>query len=78
MIRRTPPLGWNSWNTFANEIDEKLILETAEAMIANGLKDLGYEYIVIDDTWQKRTRDSGHRLACDEVKFPNGDRKSVV
>ena len=72
MIRRTPPLGWNSWNTFAKEIDETLILETADAMIANGLNDLGYEYIVIDDTWQKQTRDSGHRLAYDEDKFPHG------
>ena len=39
----TPPMGWSSWNTFTNRIDEKLILETAEAMKASGLADAGYQ-----------------------------------
>lgn len=72
MIRKTPPLGWNSWNTFADEINEKIILETADVMVESGLRDLGYDYVVIDDTWQKRQRDSEHRLVHDDAKFPNG------
>ena len=64
-LARTPPMGWNSWNTFGTNIDEKLIKETIDAMIKNGMKDAGYEYIVIDDGWeakkkrQKRTNNSG-------------------
>ena len=53
----TPPMGWSSWNTFRNRIDEKLILETAEAMKASGLADAGYQYVNLDDCWQSSMRD---------------------
>ena len=49
MILKKPPMGWNTWNTFGNNIDENLILETADAMVEKGYKDAGYEYIIIDD-----------------------------
>ena len=58
----TPPMGWSSWNTFRNRIDEKLILETAEAMKASGLADAGYQYVNLDDCWQSSMRDENGRL----------------
>ena len=48
-LAATPQMGWNSWNRFACDIDEKLIRETADAMVKTGLKDAGYQYINIDD-----------------------------
>ena len=50
----TPPMGWNTWNTFAANIDENLIKETADTMIANGMRDAGYVYIVVDDCWEAK------------------------
>ena len=44
MVKLTPPMGWNSWNTFGENINEKLIMETADAMAASGLMEKGYEY----------------------------------
>ena len=51
MVKLTPPMGWNSWNTFGENINEKLIMETADKMVEQGLLDCGYEYLVIDDCW---------------------------
>lgn len=45
----TPPMGWNSWNTFGRHLTEELLLQTADAMVENGMRDLGYAYINIDD-----------------------------
>lgn len=67
----TPPMGWNSWNTFTWEINDKLIREAADAMAAE-LKDAGYEYIVIDDCWSEKQRDENGRLVPDKRKFPDG------
>jgi alpha-galactosidase len=67
----TPPMGWNSWNTFTWEINDKLIREAADAM-ASELKDAGYEYIVIDDCWSEKQRDSNGKLVPDHWKFPDG------
>ena len=53
----TPPMGWNSWNKFADKVNEDLIRQTADAMVASGMKDAGYQYINIDDCWQGQ-RDS--------------------
>lgn len=72
MIKLTPPMGWNTWNTFGSKIDEKLILESVDILCESGLKDAGYEYVVIDDCWAKRERDENGRLVCDEEKFPHG------
>ena len=49
MIARTAPMGWNSWNTFAQNINEELIRQMADVMVAEGYRDAGYEYLVIDD-----------------------------
>ena len=68
----TPPMGWNSWNTFTWNISEALIRETADAMVSSGLKDAGYEYVVIDDCWSLKQRDENGDLVADPEKFPNG------
>jgi len=67
----TPPMGWNSWNKFSCDVTESLIRETADAMVASGLKDAGYEYIVIDDCWHGE-RDSLGFIQPDPVRFPSG------
>lgn len=72
MMKATPPMGWNSWNTFGENINEALIFETADCMITNGLLQKGYEYLVIDDCWSLKERDPQGRLVPDPVKFPNG------
>ena len=72
MIAKTPPMGWNTWNTFGDKIDETLVRETADFIVESGLKDAGYEYIVIDDMWSLKERDANGRLQPDPVKFPHG------
>lgn len=72
MIKNTPPMGWNSWNTFGGKISEQLIFDTADKIVETGLRDLGYEYLVIDDCWSLRERDENGRLVPNPEKFPNG------
>lgn len=72
MQRIKPPMGWNTWNTFGPNIDEKLIMESADAMVESGLRDAGYEYIVIDDMWSLKERDKDGFLVPDPEKFPHG------
>lgn len=69
---KTPPMGWSSWNTFRNHIDEDLIYETAEAMVYSGLKEAGYQYVNIDDCWQSSMRDSDGKLQADLGTFSHG------
>lgn len=71
-LAQTPPMGWNSWNTFATHIDEELIKGVAEAMIENGMRDAGYNYINLDDGWMTRERDPEGNLVPDPDKFPSG------
>ena len=73
MNPRTPPLGWNTWNTFGEKINEQLILESADKFVELGLKDAGYEYVVIDDCWSLRERDpKTNEIVPDPAKFPRG------
>ncbi|MFI5124474.1 MAG: glycoside hydrolase family 27 protein [Chitinophagales bacterium] len=68
----TPPMGWNSWNKFACDgVNEQVIRKTADAMVSSGMKDAGYEYVVIDDCWQI-DRDSDGNIVADPKKFPSG------
>ena len=71
-LAHTPPMGWNSWNTFGWNISEELIKTTADFFVESGLRDAGYEYIVIDDCWSEKQRDENGRLVPDKYKFPNG------
>ncbi|MGV3705844.1 MAG: glycoside hydrolase family 27 protein [Arcticibacter sp.] len=67
----TPPMGWNSWNKFACNIDEKLIREIADVMVSSGMKDAGYQYINLDDCWHGE-RDSLGFIHPDAKRFPSG------
>lgn len=68
----TPAMGWNSWNTFTWDINEKLIRDTADCLVVDGYAAAGYEYIVIDDCWSLKQRDGEGRLVADPEKFPSG------
>ncbi|RSZ60855.1 glycoside hydrolase family 27 protein [Massilia atriviolacea] len=69
----TPPMGWSSWNNFGDSIDEKLIVETIDAMVANGMRDAGYQYVNLDDGWQRYKGNRRDRpLEFDPVRFPRG------
>jgi alpha-galactosidase len=67
----TPPMGWNSWNHFACDVNEQTIRETADAMVSSGMRDAGYRYVVIDDCWQV-SRDNAGTLVADPQRFPHG------
>jgi alpha-galactosidase len=71
-LARTPPMGWNSWNKFACKgINEKVVRESADAMASNGMKDAGYQFVVIDDCWQTG-RDAAGNIVADPERFPSG------
>jgi alpha-galactosidase len=67
----TPPMGWNSWNKFACNVSEDLIKSMTDAMVASGMKDAGYQYMVIDDCWQVN-RDEHGDIVADPQRFPSG------
>jgi alpha-galactosidase len=81
-LAQTPPMGWNSWNKFGCmgwnswnkfgcDVDENMIKEMADAMVSSGMRDAGYEFIVIDDCWQI-SRDSEGNIVEDSEHFPSG------
>jgi len=71
ILASTPPMGWNSWNKFGCNVDENLIRQTADAMVKSGMKDAGYQYVVIDDCWQT-SRDKEGNIVADPEHFPSG------
>lgn len=71
-LGRAPPMGWNSWNHFGCNIQEKLIRETADAMVTSGLAALGYQYINLDDCWAELNRDSTGNFVPKASAFPAG------
>ena len=71
-LAMTPPMGWNSWNVFQGNIDEEKIRGIADALVASGMRDAGYEYLVLDDGWMAEWRDSAGNLVADPRKFPSG------
>ncbi|HET9655430.1 MAG TPA: cellulose binding domain-containing protein [Kineosporiaceae bacterium] len=68
----TPPMGWNTWNTFGCNIDEKLIRGMADTIVTNGMRDLGYRYVVVDDCWFNPDRDAAGNLQANPTRFPSG------
>lgn len=68
----TPPMGWNSWNTFrCDGLNEQLVKDMADIIASNGMKEAGYEYINLDDCWQIG-RDSSGKIIVDSIRFPSG------
>ncbi|WP_082468060.1 MULTISPECIES: glycoside hydrolase family 27 protein [unclassified Sphingomonas] len=70
-LAQTPPMGWNSWNKFACNVNEKVIRATADAIASNGMRQAGYAYVVIDDCWHG-TRDANGFITEDRTRFPSG------
>jgi alpha-galactosidase len=68
-LARTPPMGWNSWNKFANRIDDATVRSITDAMVVSGMRDAGYIYVNIDDTWEGE-RDA-HGNIHPNRKFPD-------
>ena len=71
-IASTPPMGWNSWNTFFKHPSGELVCQIADAFVREGLSEAGYQYIIIDDGWSARERDRKGHLVPDPDAFPDG------
>ncbi len=72
ILAKTPPMGFNTWNTFGPDINEQMVLEMADVIAEQGYRDAGYKYVVIDDCWSLRERDENGNLVADPEKFPHG------
>jgi alpha-galactosidase len=68
-LAATPPMGWNSWNWFAGKVTDKDIRQAADLIVSSGMRDAGYTYVNIDDTWEGK-RDANGVLHTND-KFPD-------
>ncbi len=68
----TPPMGWNDWYSVYCGVNAQLVEQTAQEMVANGMKAAGYDYVNIDDCWMTGGRDSSGNLVADPTRFPDG------
>jgi alpha-galactosidase len=68
----TPPLGWNSWNSFGCGITEAQVRQATDTMVSSGMRDAGYQYVVVDDCWFDPQRDASGNLRSHPTKFPSG------
>ncbi|GAC66552.1 glycoside hydrolase family 27 protein [Gordonia soli] len=71
-VPNTPPMGWNSWNTFGCNVTEKIVRAQADALVSSGMRDSGYDYVVVDDCWSATDRASDGTLQADRERFPSG------
>lgn len=71
-LSATPPMGWNDWSYYQCDINEKLILDQAKALVTSGLAKDGYNTVTIDDCWPAHTRAADGQLQADPTKFPDG------
>jgi alpha-galactosidase len=69
-LAKTPPMGWNSWNKFRGRVDDASVRGMADAMVSSGMKDAGYIYVNIDDTWEGDRRDASGNILANQ-KFPD-------
>ena len=76
-LAATPPMGWNSWNTFYDQYNEDVVRSIADAMVREGYADCGYKYLILDDCWSLRDRDENGRLVPDPAKFPGGIERVI-
>ena len=70
-LAATPPIGWNTWNKFQCNVSDELIRGMADALVKSGMKEAGYQYVVIDDCWQV-SRDASGNIVADSERFPHG------
>ncbi|WP_363321533.1 glycoside hydrolase family 27 protein [Plebeiibacterium sediminum] len=75
-LAQTPPMGWNSWNKFACNVSDEMLRDIADAMVSSGMKDAGYEYIVVDDCWHGE-RDSLGFIHENKEHFPSGIKATI-
>lgn len=61
----------NNWNSLGCEVSEKLLLDTSEILVTSGLRDVGYDYVVLDDCWSDGRGDDGY-IRVDKHRFPRG------
>src|SRR5450432_916247 len=71
VLGATPPMGWNSWNTFQCNMNEALIKQIADTFVSSGMQAAGYQYVNLDDCWMDG-RDSSGKLRWNTSKFPSG------
>ena len=69
-LAKTPPMGWNSWNLFKSRVNDEIVRGIADAMVTSGMRDAGYVYVNIDDTWEGETRDPQGNITTNS-KFPD-------
>ena len=72
ILAKTPPMGFNTWNTFGANINEQMMMEITDVIVEQGYRDAGYRYVVIDDCWSLRERNEAGELVADPEKFPHG------
>lgn len=73
ILAQRPPMGWNSWNCFrGGTVSATVVVEIAQAIVDSGLRDAGYQYVVVDDHWQASQRTSTGALVADPTRFPDG------
>lgn len=70
-LNLVPQMGWDNWNAYGCDVSEELLLEQAQAIVDYGLRDVGYEYVVLDDCWSEGRNSSGY-LVANSIKFPHG------
>jgi len=68
----TPPMGYNTWNVIERDVSDTVLREMADAMVNLGLRDVGYQYINMDDWWAESERNAEGRLDPDPKRFPQG------
>jgi len=71
-VALTPPMGWNDWYSVYCGVNAQLVEQTAQEMVADGMKAAGYDYVNIDDCWMAPSRDSSGNLVADPTRFPDG------
>jgi alpha-galactosidase len=71
-VALTPPMGWNDWYSAYCGVSAQLVEQTAQEMVADGMKAAGYDYVNIDDCWMASSRDASGNLVADPARFPDG------
>jgi alpha-galactosidase len=71
-VAATPPMGWNSWDSFGCAVNERDVRQAADELVASGMRATGYRYVVVDDCWYDPNRDAHGNLRADPQRFPSG------